>query len=90
MFDRTALCRALPMLLGSQAARRPIRLTEEADTLASLVRSLSAVSLTFIIMVTPWAILQAGQARLRQFQHCKFTDSSQLALYVGCTLHTAH
>ena len=50
------------MLLGSQAARRPIRLSEEADTLASLLRSLSAVSLTFIIMVTPWAILQAGQA----------------------------
>ena len=46
------------MLLGSQAARRPIRLSVEADTLASLVRSLSAVSLTFIIMVTPWAILQ--------------------------------
>ena len=62
MFGRTALCRALPMLLGSQAARRPIRLTVEADTLASLVRSLSAVSLTFIIMVTPWAILQAGLA----------------------------
>ena len=54
--------RAVPMLLGSQAARRPIRLSEEADTLASLLRSLSAVSLTFIIMVTPWAILQAGQA----------------------------
>ena len=48
------------MLLGSQAARRPIRLSVEADTVASLVRSLSAVSLTFIIMVTPWAILQAG------------------------------
>ena len=54
------------MLLGSQAARRPIRLSVEADILASLVRSLSAVSLTFIIMVTPWAILQAGQARLLQ------------------------
>ena len=58
MKNRTALCAALPMMLGTQAARRPIKLTEEAETLASLVRSLSAVSLTFIIMVTPWAILQ--------------------------------
>ena len=45
------------MLLGSAAAR-PVKLSVEAETMASLVRSLSAISLTFIIMVTPWAILQ--------------------------------
>lgn len=58
MKNRRALCSALPMLLGSSVANKPIRLSLEAETLASLVRSLSAISLTFIIMVTPWAILQ--------------------------------
>ena len=52
------LLSALPMLLGSSVANRPIKLSLEAETTASVVRSLSAVSLMFIIMVTPWAILQ--------------------------------
>ena len=46
------------MLLGKAAEKRPLKLSVEAETMASLVRSLSAISLTFIIMVTPWAILQ--------------------------------
>lgn len=55
---RHMLLSALPMLLGSSVANRPIKLSLEAETTASVVRSLSAVSLMFIIMVTPWAILQ--------------------------------
>ena len=46
------------MLVGSSVANRPIKLSVEAEALASLVRALSAISLMFIIMVTPWAILQ--------------------------------
>lgn len=52
------LLSALPVLLGSSVANKPIKLSLEAETTASVVRSLSAVSLMFIIMVTPWAILQ--------------------------------
>ena len=55
------LLSALPMLLGSSVANRPIKLSLEAETTASVVRSLSAVSLMFIIMVTPWAILQVSR-----------------------------
>ena len=59
-FIRHMLLSALPMLLGSSVANRPIKLSLEAETTASVVRSLSAVSLMFIIMVTPWAILQVS------------------------------
>ena len=64
-FIRHMLLSALPMLLGSSVANRPIKLSLEAETTASVVRSLSAVSLMFIIMVTPWAILQVSKS-----QHC--------------------
>ena len=60
-FIRHMLLSALPMLLGSSVANRPIKLSLEAETTASVVRSLSAVSLMFIIMVTPWAILQVSR-----------------------------
>ena len=60
------LLSALPMLLGSSVANRPIKLSLEAETTASVVRSLSAVSLMFIIMVTPWAILQVSPSK----HHC--------------------
>ena len=36
---RKALCSALPMLLGSAVANKPIKLSLEAETLASLVRN---------------------------------------------------
>ena len=58
MKNRRALVSALPMMIGSAVARQPIKLSEEAESLASLVRSLSAISLSFIILVTPWSILQ--------------------------------
>jgi hypothetical protein len=58
MKNRRALVSALPMMIGSAVARRPINLSEEAESMASLVRSLSAISLSFIILVTPWSILQ--------------------------------
>jgi uncharacterized BrkB/YihY/UPF0761 family membrane protein len=58
MKNRKALFSALPMLIGSSVASRPIQLSQEADSAASLVRCLSAISLTFIIVVTPWSILQ--------------------------------
>ena len=48
---------ALPMLIGSEVARRPIKLSMVAESLASLVQSPKAISLTFIILVTPWSIL---------------------------------
>ena len=57
------LLTALPMLLGSSVANRRIKLSLEAETTASVVRSLSAVSLMFIIMVTPWAILQVSSSQ---------------------------
>ena len=60
---RHMLLSALPMLLGSSVANRPIKLSLEAETTASVVRSLSAVSLMFIIMVTPWAILQVSTSK---------------------------
>ena len=63
---RHMLLSALPMLLGSSVANRPIKLSLEAETTASVVRSLSAVSLMFIIMVTPWAILQVSSSHQRQ------------------------
>ena len=63
---RHMLLSALPMLLGSSVANRPIKLSLEAETTASVVRSLSAVSLMFIIMVTPWAILQVSSNHQRQ------------------------
>ena len=52
------------MLVGSSVANRPIKLSVEAEALASLVRALSAISLMFIIMVTPWAILQVMMKKL--------------------------
>ena len=58
MKNRRALVSALPMLIASTVARRPVQLSVEAESLASLVRSLSAISLSFIILVTPWSILQ--------------------------------
>ena len=59
MKNRRALCTALlPMLIGSAVARQPLQLSKEAENVASLVRSLSAISLAFIILVTPWSILQ--------------------------------
>ena len=58
MKNRRALCSALPMLIGSAVANRPVQISQEAESIASLVRCLSAISLTFIIMVTPWSILQ--------------------------------
>ena len=56
--SRKALFSALPMMIGSSIASQPVRLSEEAENVSSLVRSLSAISLTFIILVTPWSILQ--------------------------------
>ena len=67
------LLSALPMLLGSSVANRPIKLSLEAETTASVVRSLSAVSLMFIIMVTPWAILQVSSI-LRYQQSTSIID----------------
>ena len=58
MKNRKALFSALPSLIGSTMANRPIRLSQEEDNKESLIRSLSAISLTFIIVVTPWSILQ--------------------------------
>jgi hypothetical protein len=58
MKNRKALFSALPSLIGSTMAKRPIRLSQEEDNKESLIRSLSAISLTFIIVVTPWSILQ--------------------------------
>ena len=58
MKNRKALCSALPTLIGSAVASRPVQLSDEADSIASLDRCLSAISLTFIIVVTPWSILQ--------------------------------
>ena len=58
MKNRRALVSALPMLIASKVASRPIQLSMEAEVMASLVRSLSAISLSYIILVTPWSILQ--------------------------------
>ena len=55
MKNREALFSALPALAK---VRRPLQLGAEVESLNSMVRSLSAVSLCFIIMVTPWSILQ--------------------------------
>ena len=46
------------MLIWSAVARHPLKLSKEAENVASLVRSLAAISLAFIILVTPWSILQ--------------------------------
>ena len=52
----TIFCSSL--IDGSTMANRPIELSQEADNTASLIRSLSAISLMFIIVVTPRSILQ--------------------------------
>ena len=74
--DRKAFLCALPMLVGSSVANRPIKLSVEAEALASLVRALSAISLMFIIMVTPWAILQVMMK--------KFTSRIGLKALIVC------
>jgi len=59
MKNRQALMKAtLPMLVGTSLANQPLRLSEEAQNTESLIRCLSALSLAFIIVVTPWSILQ--------------------------------
>ena len=75
------LLSTLPVLLGSSVANKPIKLSLEAETTASVVRSLSAVSLMFIIMVTPWAILQAGWLDINI---SKFRKTLR---FVSCGLH---
>ena len=55
MKNREALFSALPVLV---MLKRPLQIVTDAETLSSMVRSLSAISLCFIIMVTPWSILQ--------------------------------
>ena len=58
MKNRKALFSALPLMIGSSLASQPVRFSEEAENVSSLVRSLSAISMSFIILVTPWSILQ--------------------------------
>ena len=56
--NRKALFSALPVFIHSTMENRKVNVCEKADSTVSLVRCLSAISLTFIIVVTPWSILQ--------------------------------
>ena len=56
--NRRALFSAIPVVIGSTIMNRSVKVCPKTESTATLVRCLSAISLTFIIVVTPWSILQ--------------------------------